>query len=310
MEDLIDFTNCKVDNTYLYRGQNGKKIGINYNNHIYMLKFPPFKEDVENYSNSCISEYVACHIFASMGFKVQETLLGKFTLENNKTKIVCACKDFTENDYILKEFAELKNSIINSPANGYGTDLIEVLDTINEQNLYPNDKLKDFFWDMFIADSLLGNFDRHNGNWGFLINRDTKEIEIAPIFDCGSCLYPQLEDSQMKEYINKSGEINKRIYIFPNSALKLNNKKINYYEFINSGKVDDCNKALLRVYPKIDFRKINDIIDNTPSISDIRKDFYKTILHERYEKILTPEYQKLQKALNNINDEESEEDEI
>lgn len=119
---------------------------------------------------------------------------------------------------------------------------------------------------MFIADSLLGNFDRHNGNWGFLINRDTKEIEIAPIFDCGSCLYPQLEDSQMKEYINKPGEINKRIYIFPNSALKLNNKKINYYEFINSGKVDDCNKALLRVYPKIDFRKINDIIDNTPSI--------------------------------------------
>lgn len=114
----------------------------------------------------------------------------------------------------------------------------------------------------------------------------------------------------MKEYINKPGEINKRIYIFPNSALKLNNKKINYYEFINSGKVDDCNKALLRVYPKIDFRKINDIIDNTPSISDIRKDFYKTILHERYEKILTPEYQKLQKALNNINDEESEEDEI
>lgn len=137
---------------------------------------------------------------------------------------------------------------------------------------------------MFIADSLLGNFDRHNGNWGFLINRDTKEVEIAPIFDCGSCLYPQLQDSQMKEYINKPEEINKRIYIFPNSALKLNDKKINYYDFINSGKVDECNKALLRVYPKIDFRKINDIIDNTPSISDIRKDFYKTILQERYEK--------------------------
>lgn len=73
-----------------------------------MLKFPPFKEDVENYSNSCISEYVACHILASMGFNVQETLLGKYTLENNKTKTVCACKDFTENNYILKEFAELK----------------------------------------------------------------------------------------------------------------------------------------------------------------------------------------------------------
>lgn len=23
------------------------------------------------------------------------------------------------------------------------------------------------FWDIFIADALIGNTDRHNGNWGF-----------------------------------------------------------------------------------------------------------------------------------------------
>ena len=39
---------------------------------------------------------------------------------------------------------------------------------------------------MFIADSLVGNFDRHNGNWGFLINEELKKIEIAPIYDCAS----------------------------------------------------------------------------------------------------------------------------
>ncbi|TCU66892.1 hypothetical protein EV204_1132 [Tissierella praeacuta] len=41
---------------------------------------------------------------------------------------------------------------------------------IDEQFLVEPQKLKDFFWDMFIADAFLGNFDRHNGNWGILID--------------------------------------------------------------------------------------------------------------------------------------------
>ena len=30
------------------------------------------------------------------------------------------------------------------------------------------DELKEKFWNMFIIDCLIGNEDRHNGNWGFL----------------------------------------------------------------------------------------------------------------------------------------------
>ena len=54
---------------------------------------------------------------------------------------------------------------------------------------------------MFIVDSFVGNFDRHNVNWGFLINNDTNEVEIAPVFDCASCLYPKLEDEKIKKLI-------------------------------------------------------------------------------------------------------------
>lgn len=45
---------------------------------------------------------------------------------------------------------------------------------------------------MFIVDALLGSFDRHNGNWGVLVDEERQTAEIAPIYDCGSCLYPQL----------------------------------------------------------------------------------------------------------------------
>ena len=147
---------------------------------------------------------------------------------------------------------------------------------------------------MFIADCLVGNFDRHNGNWGFLIDEKSKEVEIAPIYDCTSCLYPQLSDSRIAEIIDLKDDVDARIYTFPNSALKENDIKINYYEYITSLKNQDCNNALKRIVPLIDMNKINKIIDETEYISDLRKEFYKRIINERYNKILKLAYERLE----------------
>lgn len=289
---MIDFTNCEINNFKYYGGKNGGKICITYNNEDYMLKFPAINEGASEYSNSCISEYVSCNIIKTLGLNVQDTILGVYNL-NNVEKTVVACKDFTSNGTILKQFAELKNSQIETSKNGYGTELTEVIETIENQLVYDAKELKEFFWDMFIADCFVGNFDRHNGNWGFLINENLRKIEIAPIYDCASCLYPQLTDTKISEIINNDEELNARVFVFPTSALKLNDKKINYFEFINSLEEKDCNEALLRIFPKIDIEKINNIIDETPMISNIRKEFYKKILGMRYEKILKASYEKL-----------------
>ena len=74
---------------------------------------------------------------------------------------------------------------------------------------------------------------------------------------------------------------------------KIDDKKINYFEYISSLKNQDCNKALLKLFPKIDLEKINLIIDNTSYISNIRKQFYKKILKLRYDEILKVNYDKL-----------------
>lgn len=291
---MIDFTNCEINKFKYYGGKNGGKICIKYNDEDYMLKFPGINEGISEhgYSNNCISEYIACHIIKTLDIKVQDTLLGTYNL-NNIQKIVVACKDFTSNGTILKQFAELKNSQIETSKNGYGTELNEVIETIEEQQIYDVKELKEFFWDMFIADCLVGNFDRHNGNWGFLINEDLEKIEIAPIYDCASCLYPQLTDERTAEIINDEKEMEARIFVFPTSALKIDDKKINYFEYISSLENEDCNNALSRMFPKIDLEKINKIIDETPFISNVRKDFYKKIIKMRYEKILKYSYEKL-----------------
>ena len=291
---MIDFTNCEINKFKYYGGKNGGKLCIKYLGEDYMIKFPGMnKGNISmSYSNNCISEYVACNIMETLGLKVQKTLLGTYRI-GDKEKIVVACKDFTSQGIVLKQFAELKNSQIETSENGYGTELREILETIENQGIYDVNKLKDFFWDMFIADCLVGNFDRHNGNWGVLIDEVSEKIEIAPIYDNASCLYPQLDDDTMEKIMKDKEEMEARVYVFPTSVIKINDKKINYFEFISNVENEECNKALKRIYPLIDIEKINKIIEETPYISNIRKEFYKKIRNLRYEKIIKYSYQKL-----------------
>ena len=148
---------------------------------------------------------------------------------------------------------------------------------------------------MFIVDALIGNWDRHNGNWGFLYNNSTDEISLAPVYDCGSCLFPQAGEEIMRRTLNDPAEREMRIFEKPLSGIKINGQKIQYFKFISSLKNNDCNRALKRILPKIDMEKINKIINDTPFISDLQKDFYKTMLRERKEHILDFSYQKLRK---------------
>lgn len=73
---MIDFTNLPVRNK-TYAGANGSKISVLYNDELYMLKFPavPAINKQMSYANGCISEYLGCHIFESIGIPVQKTLL-------------------------------------------------------------------------------------------------------------------------------------------------------------------------------------------------------------------------------------------
>ena len=283
---MIDFTSAKVKNK-AYAGANGSKISVIYNNEQYMLKFPPLPtiNKEMSYTNSCISEYIGCKIFDSVGIPVQETVIGTYT-SNGREKIVVACKDFTSPGITLQDFASLKNRIIDSERNGYGTELNDILSTIDEQTSMDSDAIKIRFWDMFIVDALIGNWDRHNGNWGFLYNNSTDEVVLAPVFDCGSSLYPQADDELMTRILNNKNEFNHRIFDIPLSAITYNGKKINYFNFLSEGIFEDCNTALKRILSRIDMKKFYEIIDGTPTVTDIQNEFYKTMLTARKERIL------------------------
>lgn len=293
---MIDFTNMPKKNKS-YAGANGSKISVIYNEEQYMLKFPsqaPKNQDM-SYSNSCISEYLGCKIFEIVEIPVQETMLGTYITKKGGKKMVVACKDFTSPGVVLQDFASLKNQIIDSERNGYGTDLEDITSVFMEQTAVNSVELSNRFWDMFIMDALIGNWDRHNGNWGFLYDTRTDELVLAPVFDCGSSLYPQADDEMIEKVLESRQEIHHRIFNIPVSAIQYQGKKINYYEFISSLENEECNRALKRLLPRIDMKRIGELIEEIPVISDLQKTFYKTMLSERKERILDFSYRKLRK---------------
>ena len=298
----VDFTNCKRILGKAYNGANGKKIAIEYEGSQYMLKFPPSAEKQKNdmsYSNSCYSEHIASTIFNMIGIAAHETMLGIFWV-NGKEKVVCACKDFTAGGKQLFDFCSIKNTVIDSEHGGTGTELDDLQETIEKQQYVNPQVLLEHFWNVFIVDALLGNFDRHNGNWGFLFDVETQTAEIAPVYDCGSCLLPQADERVMKNVLENEDELNARIYQFPQSMLKMNGRKINYYDFLMSLESDACKDALMRIYPKIDIGKIQMFIQTVPYITEQQKKFYMRYIEARYEKILKPAYQKAMQMQDNV----------
>lgn len=289
----IDFSSCKTILGKAYNGANGKKIAVEYNGRHYMLKFPSSGENKPtelSYTNSCISEHIASSIFNMLGVTAQETMLGTFKV-GKKTKVVCACLDFTEGGRRLFDFCSIKNTILESESGGSGTDLDDILDTIEKQKYVAPDLLLEHFWDVFVIDALLGNFDRHNGNWGFLYDDKQGATSIAPVFDCGSCLLPQADEKVMNEVLSNVDALNARVYQFPTSAIKQNGRKINYYDYLTAAENEDCSAAVRRIVPRIDMAEINDFIDDVPYISDTQKAFYKRYIAARYEQILQPAYE-------------------
>jgi len=287
--NTIDFTYCPRVAGRAYNGANGKKIAVSYQDAVWILKFPA---DVHNrpndqsYSNSCISEHLGSTIYRMLGIPAQETLLGTHT--NGREKLVCACKDFTTPGIRLHDFCSIKNTVLEGESGGTGTELSDVLSTIEQQTFMDPTEVMHRFWQMFVVDAWLGNFDRHNGNWGFLVNETTGETHLAPVFDCGSCLLPQADDRIMQLCLEDEREMNARIFSFPASMLKIDGKKIGYYDFLQS----DQQPAMLltvreELQPKIAALDIAGLITNTPYLTDLQRQFYTTYLTARREALFS-----------------------
>ena len=262
------------------------KVSIWLGSDPWFLKLPPQstrRNAPLSYRNSCVTEYLGCHIFELAGIPVQQTMLGTY-VHQGREKLVVACKDFTPSGFVLGDFIGVKNATIESPRSGHDTELSTIEEAIDEQELIDRDELRKRFWDMFVVDALIANNDRHNGNWGLLSNG--YESRLAPVFDCGGCLFPDADDNLMQAVLGDARQLDACVFSKPTTAIKVNGSHLSYREFLETVENPGLDDAILRLVPRIENRAIERLVNDTPYITDLQKRFYKTILLARKEHLL------------------------
>lgn len=88
-------------------------------------------------------------------------------------------------------------------------------------------KYTDWVWSVFFLDMFIGNYDRHEGNWGFL-KQGNKKIP-SPLFDMGASLFSR----EMNNVINwDDGKIKNEIETRVRSSVLYKGKKRGYFQLL------------------------------------------------------------------------------
>lgn len=290
--ELIDFT--KYEKGTVNYGGSERKESILVPNGTgapsdYMLKFR--KRTEFGMRDNHVSEYLGSHIFELLGYEAQKTFLGVFEGEQ-----VVACKSFVNENVQFVPFNDVGESTLDEDKETYQYEYGDIM-----QMLRDNSKLTDvswtvsMFWEMFVVDALIGNFDRHGLNWGFL--KENNRYSLAPVFDNGSCLFPNLVgDDECREVIGSDEETEYRVYKYPTSQIKLHGRKSSYFEVIDSLEFAECNEALAIVMDRIEMSKIYDLVEATDVVSEVHREFYKHMLEARYRLILEEPYRRYRRS--------------
>lgn len=293
--EIINFNDFQ-QNQRMYGGTAGRKMGITYNGKDYLLKFPGNLKEQKmkninlSYSNSPVCEYIGSKIYELVRLPVHNTILGT---RNGKT--VVACEDFLQDGDRLYEFDKIKVTFEphfldsnGNETNGVGVDLYEIMMTIQEHPFLQDvPGVKEYFWNMFIMDALIGNTDRNNSNWGIILRKDGSK-DIAPVYDNGNCLNSKWDDEKMRIVMNDADKMEAEAYKARRCIFELHGKRINPYHIIESRECPECLEAVYRLTPQIgnNMDKIQTMIKEIPILSEIQKRFFISIIECRYEKVL------------------------
>jgi hypothetical protein len=238
--------------------------------------------------NNHISEHLGSSICQLLGEEAQLTSLGTY-----QGRSIVLCKDFNTDVEVFVPFNGIGESSLERDKEMYQYTYDDIIAMLREKSKITNiGETIDKFWNMYIIDALVGNFDRHGSNWGFL--KKNRTYRMAPIFDNGSSLFPRRNTEElMKEAMTQADVMRTMTYHYPTSQIRLGNRKSSYFEIIHSLAFEECNRALARIYQRIDLQKIAQLIEMQTMLTPIQKTFYRWVLEYRYQHIFQASYLKL-----------------
>lgn len=254
----------------------------------YAKKQAPRNNLATSYVNNAVSEHISSRILNILGYPAQETALGTLSGE-----VVVVCRNFVPPGGMLIEFEKFMRKRYNSCDIGRAPCIDQLYDIFENDWVLSaqSDIFKACYWERFVGDALVANFDRNNDDFGYLICADNS-VSASPIYDNGSTLYPNLSEQDMQGLIANPKEMITRLGLFQKAALEMNGKRVGYYDIMSSGIYSELTEAVVLMTPQIRnaMPAVYAFINGCDFLSDTRKAFYSAVLAKRMAFILEPAY--------------------
>lgn len=192
----------------------------------YFFKVSLKKGNID-YQSEFWMEIIASKLGQSLGLKMLDYNIAK----QNET-IGCLSKNMCEDGYELVEVTRILSSFDENYNPSLKCDQIKytfnfLLNALFSKQL---DKHIKSFIEVLVFDTIIGNQDRHQDNWGFIKpTADNKNVkrkaifswkkkvsswnsaQFSPIYDSGSCLGRELTEKKISEILNKESQLDKYI---------------------------------------------------------------------------------------------------
>lgn len=146
----------------------------------------------------------------------------------------------------------------------------------------------------FLFDALIGNTDRHQDNWGYLLPKNGDMLEFAPLFDNGTSLgYERFE-----EYIGAWTDLQYEIYINKGKHHVRwdlgDNKGCGHFDLLDKVilEMPDLRQSLRSKIEQFDTHKLDESLDHLCTLrvpialTQFRKNLYIRLIQLRKQKLL------------------------
>lgn len=256
------------------------KTWIKYNGLKYLVKFPKFTKGFP--TDSVKSEHLASSFINLAGGRAHKTIyIEEFEREDGTVSEAVLCRDIlSDNGYdSMVTFAESTSSI-STDIDRHEYFISEILHIFEKIHNMDFRLVSRDFWEMVLFDAILGNNDRHPGNWSIV--KKGNERSLSPIYDNGACLFPRA----MREFgEDRRNWLIVRTLLFPNSKIMWDDpekkkSRMSYIGIINSGIVPEY---ILNEFRQMDIESVLDQLRKENDwLSEKDWEFYYTVIKLRF----------------------------
>lgn len=195
-----------------------RKYGITVGGVNYIVKFSR-----KGLASAIYSEYVASNFIRNLGVNCQEVWWG--WADGHMVNII---RDFKRPGESLRSYQDMDQSSLDTVKEGKQYTYEDVLYLLQHHKKADKEAALKQFWEQFICDAILGNRDRHAGNWGFLTTSDGR-YRTAPIYDNGGSLFPDMGTKILEYPKDPYRFLCERAERFPASLFQVDGHRTNYY---------------------------------------------------------------------------------